>query len=140
MPMEDVPPGAKILTSTWAMKKKSNGKFRARLNCRGYEQVPGIHYDEKSIASPVVSFITIRIALILMLVGNMRGEILDVRGAFLKGTFGNGEILYMHVPQGMEHHYPGRNIVLLLLKTIYGLKQAAYRFDLSIVDCPAVGM
>ncbi|MFO0523114.1 MAG: hypothetical protein ACK515_22215, partial [bacterium] len=47
MPMEDVPPGAKILTSTWAMKKKSNGKFRARLNCRGYEQVPGIHYDEK---------------------------------------------------------------------------------------------
>jgi hypothetical protein len=29
---QDVPKGAKILTSTWAMKKKSSGKFRAHLN------------------------------------------------------------------------------------------------------------
>ena len=29
---ESIGPEAKILTSTWAMKKKSNGKFRARLN------------------------------------------------------------------------------------------------------------
>jgi hypothetical protein len=26
---EDVPANAKILTSTWAMKKKANGKYRA---------------------------------------------------------------------------------------------------------------
>ena len=127
VPKVDVPHGAKILTSTWAMKKKSNGKYRARLNCRGFEQVPGVHYDESSIASPVVSAITIRIALILMLTARWSGEILDVRGAFLKGTFGNGEILYLHVPQGMEHHYPP-NVVLHLEKTVYGLKQAAYRF------------
>jgi hypothetical protein len=46
---------ARILTSTWAMKKKSNGTFRTRLNGRGFEQVPGIHYDPKTIAAPVVS-------------------------------------------------------------------------------------
>lgn len=133
VPKDDVPPGAKILTSTWAMKKKSNGKYRARLNGRGYEQVPGMHYDESSIASPVVSFITIRVALILMLMARWSGEILDVRGAFLKGTFGNGETLYMHVPQGMEHHYPS-NMVLHLKKTIYGLKQAAYRFWIFLLS------
>jgi hypothetical protein len=133
VPQEDVPSNAKILTSTWAMKKKSNGKYRARLNCRGYEQVPGLHYDESSIASPVVSFITIRVALILMLMAKWSGEILDVRGAFLKGTFANGEILYMHIPQGMERHYkPG--IVLQLKKTIYGLKQAAYRFWIFLLS------
>jgi len=28
--------------STWAMKKKANGTFRARLNARGFEQVDGV--------------------------------------------------------------------------------------------------
>ena len=35
--LEDVPKGAKLLTTTWAMKKKSNGTYRVRLNMRGYE-------------------------------------------------------------------------------------------------------
>jgi hypothetical protein len=110
---EDIPPNAKVLTSTWAMKKKSNGKYRARLNCRGYEQIPGVHYDESSIASPVVSFITIRIVLVLMLMARWGGEILDVRGAFLKGTFGSGETLYMHVPEGMKQHYTDGTVLHL---------------------------
>jgi hypothetical protein len=33
----DVPKGAKILSSTWAMKKKADGTFRARMNARGFE-------------------------------------------------------------------------------------------------------
>ena len=41
----DLPADAKILTSTWAMKKKANGTYQARLNGRGYEQVDGIHFD-----------------------------------------------------------------------------------------------
>jgi hypothetical protein len=39
VPKSNVPQEAKVLTSTWAMKKKANGTFRARLNCRGFEQV-----------------------------------------------------------------------------------------------------
>ena len=34
-----VPPRSKILTSTWTMKKKANGTYRAHLNMRGYEQI-----------------------------------------------------------------------------------------------------
>jgi hypothetical protein len=56
----NVPADAKIWLSTWAMKKKATGTFRARLNGRGFEQVPGIHYDPKSIAAPVVCMMTIR--------------------------------------------------------------------------------
>ena len=56
---EDVPADAKVLTLTWAMKKKSNGKFRARVNARWYEQVDGIHYDDDSMAAPVVNEIKI---------------------------------------------------------------------------------
>ena len=51
----NVPKGAKMLTSIWAMKKKSNGTFRARINMRGYEQIDGDHYDSASISSPVTN-------------------------------------------------------------------------------------
>jgi hypothetical protein len=43
VPRDDILKGSKILTLTWAMKKKANGVHRARLNARGYEQVDGEH-------------------------------------------------------------------------------------------------
>ena len=125
--IEDVPPNAKILTSTWAMKQKADGTKRARINARGFEQKPGEHYNTTGVASPVVNEASIFIILILMVMGRMVGELNDVKGAFLTGTFSQGEQLYMHVPQGFEKFYPS-NVVLLLLKTIYGLKQAAYEY------------
>ena len=54
-------------------------------------------------------------------------EINDVCGAFLNGEFSQGEKLYMHVPKGFENYYPA-GVVLLLLRTIYGLKQAAFEY------------
>jgi hypothetical protein len=32
-----------LRTTTWAMKKKTSGEFRARINARGFKQVDGIH-------------------------------------------------------------------------------------------------
>jgi hypothetical protein len=84
VPKSEVPQKAKVLTSTWAMKKKANGTFRARLNCRGFEQVPGIHYDPKSIAASVVTLMTISIVFVIMVMAGWTGHVLDVRGAFLK--------------------------------------------------------
>jgi hypothetical protein len=74
-----LPTGAKILTSTWAMKKKADGTYRARLNCRGFEQVPGIHYKQNTILAPVVALMTIRITLVIMIMAGWTGQILDVR-------------------------------------------------------------
>jgi hypothetical protein len=127
VPREAVPGGNKILSSTWAMKKKANGTYRARLNARGYEQVAGRHYDENSIAAPVTSDTTIRIVLTLLLMAGWYGELLDVKGAFLHGEFEEGEQLFMEIPEGFQMYYP-MGMVLLLLKTIYGLKQAAVAF------------
>ena len=130
----DLPKGAKVLTSTWAMKKKANGTYRARVNARGYEQVDGVHYDEDTKSAPVVNGATIHIVLIMMLMSVLWiAEVLDVQGAFLYGEFLEGEVLYMKVPQGFEQYYPA-NCVLLLLKTIYGLKQAAYAFWRRLVQ------
>ena len=37
VPRSELPKSAKVMSTTWAMKKKTNGKRRGRLNARGYE-------------------------------------------------------------------------------------------------------
>ena len=59
----------------------------------------------------------------------------DVKGAFLKGDLDtNKERMFMHVPKGFEKHYPG-SVYLLLLKAIYGTKQAAIIFWKELLKC-----
>ncbi len=133
VPPESVPAGTKILTSTWAMKKKANGDYRARLNARGFEQVDGVHYDENAKAAPVVSEATIHIVLILTIMATWCTQLIDVRGAFLHGTFEKGRQVYMGIPQGFEKFYPP-NWIILLLKTLYGTKQAARAFWIKLLE------
>jgi hypothetical protein len=59
VPRDSLPKGAKVLTTTWAMKQKSNGTRRGRFNAPGYEQVDGSHYASDSIAAPVTNPITV---------------------------------------------------------------------------------
>ena len=109
------------------MKKKASGTYRARMVARGFEQIDGEHYDEHDKASPVVCEITIRIMFVLMLMAGFWAEVVDVCGAFLLGDFEPGHQIYIEVPQGFEKYYPP-GVVLLLNKTLYGLKQSAMQF------------
>jgi hypothetical protein len=77
----------------------------------------------------------IRIVLVLMIIANWVGKILDVHGAFLHGRFDYGETIHMEVLQGFERHYDPMHYVLLLLKTICGLKQSAFQFWKAILLC-----
>jgi Reverse transcriptase (RNA-dependent DNA polymerase) len=63
---------AKIITSTWAKKKKSNGVFCARLAARGFQQQDGVHYDSSNTSSPVVNDITIRIFFVLAIMAGWK--------------------------------------------------------------------
>jgi hypothetical protein len=124
---DGIPKQAKILTLTWAsMKKKANWKFCARINARGYEQIDGVHYNRHSISAPVTNNVTICIVMALWIMATWFGTIVDVKGAFLHGNFeDNQEPVYMEVPKGFNNWYYPRMHVLLLLQTLYGLKQAA---------------
>jgi hypothetical protein len=128
VPRSSLPKGAKVLTTTWAMKLKSNGTRRGRLNARGYEQVDGSHYASDSIAAPVTNPITVRIVLMLYCMNRTWiSAIIDVEGAFLQGHFANGEELYIEVPDGFHEWYEG-DVVLRMNVPLYGTKQAAYCF------------
>jgi hypothetical protein len=51
------------------------------------------HYVPNDIAAPVVSNLTIRNCFILLAITGLYAHILDMKGAFLTGNFGNGEDL-----------------------------------------------
>ena len=127
VPRGKVPMNTRIMDSTWACKKKSNGTFRARLNLRGFKQVDGEHFDSHNVSSPVANIITIHIVLALITIIGWFAVLVDVRGAFLLGEWEQEREIYMEVPQGWELLYPP-NTVLRLLKTVYGAKQSAKRF------------
>ena len=111
-------PNDKIITTTWAMKKKPNGRYRARLNARGYEQIEGVHFDENSTSAPVTNDTTIRIMLTLANLVDWSAYVIDVQGAFLNGRFEAGERLFLHIPDGFKDRY-NSNCVLKLNRTIY---------------------
>jgi hypothetical protein len=135
-----LPKGTKVIDSTWACKKKSTGKLRGRLNAHGFKQVEGVHYDGTSTHAPVTNAGTIRIVLILMIMADWQGQIVDVKGVFLHGKFKDGKVIYMKVPCGFEKFYPDE-VVLKLKKCIYGLKQATMAFWRKLLLCmKSIGM
>ena len=79
---------------------------------------------------------TIRVVLVLSVVFGWANQLVDVKGAFLCGNFQEEKPIYMKVPEGFETHYT-EGMVLKLMKTIYGLKQAARAFwqELSAALC-----
>ena len=133
---EKISSGAKPIDSTWAMKLKADGTMRARMNARGFKQIPGQHYEVDNISSPVTNTASIRIAFTLLALASLSGWVVDVKGAFLLGEFKPGDpIIYMEVPEGMTKHYPDRKkVALRLKKCLYGTKQAAKYYYNKVVD------
>jgi hypothetical protein len=102
------------------------------LIARGYDQIDGKYYDSISISSPATNDATIRIIMLLTIIFKWSAQLVDVKGAFLCGNFKDREEIYMEVPEIFEEFY-GANILLLLLQTIYGLKQSAMAFWRELV-------
>ena len=108
IPKKDLPEGAKVLSTTWACKKKADGTHRARVNTRGFEQIDGIHCDENDKAAPAVSDITIRIFMVLIVMAAWFTQVVDVNGAFLLSDFKPEHEMHIAVPQLKD----SRNAVL----------------------------
>ncbi len=127
-----VPDGVKLIDTTWAMKKKSNGTLQGSVNVRGFKQIDGQHYNGASISVPVMNAITIRIALSIMHMQGSIAHIVDIKGAFLYGVFKDGKKIYIKIPLVFKRFYSS-NTVRLMKKMLYGLKQAAMAFHQKIL-------
>ena len=122
-----VPSDQKVLPSVWAMKRKRRilsgevYKWKARLNVHGGKQELGINYWQTY--SPVVDWATIRLFLILSIINQWISIQIDFVLAFPQAPIECK--MYMEIPQGFEIIGASKGeYVLLLLKNLYGQKQA----------------
>jgi Reverse transcriptase (RNA-dependent DNA polymerase) len=58
-----IPEGQKLIGSKWVFKEKRDGRFRARLVCLGYSQIPGVDFSDNY--APVGNDVTFQIVMVL---------------------------------------------------------------------------
>ena len=121
------PADAVPITNKWVFTKKYNKegdliKYKAWLVVKGCAQRPGYDFDETF--APVVRLETIRTILALSVAEDLVIRQMDVKGAYLNGTL--NETVYMRQLEGYEDD-SGRTC--LLVKTLYGLKQAGRQWN-----------
>ena len=116
------PEGRKVVSSKWVYRVKYDAdgnisRYKARLVARGYTQVLGVDYNETF--APVTRLETLRLLFAMAVQRDWEIRQIDIKTAYLYGDL--DEEIYMEPPEGVtipEGH------VYLLVKAIYGLKQA----------------
>jgi Reverse transcriptase (RNA-dependent DNA polymerase) len=94
----ELPDNCVCVKNKWIFKVKRNGIFRAQLVACWCSQVPGIDFQES--VAPIMNDVTLRIMLIIMLVWNLKGKVVDIETAVLHGEL--KEKIYKHLPDGLE--------------------------------------
>jgi hypothetical protein len=126
-----VPPaGANLVSTKWVftIKTKADGtieRFKARLVARGFSQVHGQDYSETF--APTVRMDTLRLFLAIVALENLECSQFDIKNAFTESRL--KEKIYMSPPQGVEVK---KGFALQVLRSLYGLKQAARDWNLLI--------
>ncbi|KAE8228404.1 hypothetical protein CF326_g6666 [Tilletia indica] len=117
-----LPEGRKTVGCKWVLEVKTDSegrlqKRKARLVAKGYSQLDGIDYEETF--APVARLVSVR--LIISFAHKHRWVLisLDAKSAYLNGYL--DEEIYMDQPPGFED---GTDSVCLLIRSLYGLKQA----------------
>ena len=127
-----LPKGKNLVGNKWVFKIKRNAdntinRFKARLVAQGFSQKEGSDYHE--VFAPVARYNSIRTILSLVNTLNLDLHQMDVKTAFLNGKL--QEEIYMAQPEGcIDESNP--ELVCKLNKSLYGLKQAAYCWNIEI--------
>ena len=124
------PVGAVPIANKWVFTKKRNKegiltKYKVRLVAKGCAQRPGHDYLETH--SHVVRLETINAILAIAPMRKLHIQQMDVKGAYLNGTL--RERVYMQQPEGFMD---GTGHMCLLVKTLYGLKQARREWNIEL--------
>jgi hypothetical protein len=131
------PPEAKLFDLTWVFKVKESqdGKRRYKSRCcfRGDRQIYGIHFDETF--APVVRHKTLRALIAVSATKGLHLHNMDVETAFLYGDMDEDEHnIYVKLPEGypVPPEFEGQEVVGIIEKSIYGLKQASRLWNKNI--------
>lgn len=123
-----LPKGKNLLSGKWVFTYKLDEdgnitRFKARWVVRGFTQIEGVDFDETY--SPVTKTTTIRILVALAALLSLFIHQFDIKGAYLNAKL--EEENYMEMPHGFAKvdKDTNRSIICKLVKSLYGLHQAA---------------
>lgn len=133
---KDVPAAHNITKSRWVYKVKLNRdksieRFKSRFVVCGYSQVKGVDYTHSF--SATLRATSFRLLLALAAGEQLKLEHFDVTNAFTQSDI-DSEI-YVEPPPGfpnLQHGEGGEPMVLKLLKSLYGTKQASRMWQLKL--------
>ncbi len=120
----EIKDGIKPIKAIWSFKRKRRPdgsllKHKARLCAHGGMQVYGVNFWDTY--APVVNWISIRMMLTLAIIRDLYTTSIDFTLAFPQADIET--TIYMDIPLGCE--VPEGDYVFLLLKNVYGIRQAA---------------
>lgn len=119
----ELPAGRKAIGCRWVFEfKLQEGKppiYKGRMVAQGFSQVAGVDFTDSF--APVTKDSSVRFVAAFAAEHDMELDTMDAVRAFLNGIL--AEELYSRIPQGFTGAPHGK--VWRLLKSIYGLKQAA---------------
>ncbi|KAE8541722.1 hypothetical protein D1P53_001894 [Cryptococcus gattii VGV] len=127
----DRAPGQRVLKARWVYTRKIDGTtgkpaaYKARWVAKGFSQKSGIDYNE--VFSAVAHKDSIRVFLSLVNHLDMECDQVDIKAAFLNGDL--EETIYLEAPEGSD--IPA-NKILLLNKSLYGLRQSPRCFNKAL--------
>ena len=126
------PPGRSPIGARWVYKWKSDGfgevtKAKARLVAKGFSQKPGVDYDETFAPTPASP--SIRLLVATAVEQDFDLFHFDAEQAFVQSDLDNE--IYMRLPPGCGD-LSGK--VVLLHKSLYGLKQASRTWNKLLVS------
>jgi histone deacetylase 1/2 len=123
----NLPEGKNLLTGKWVFSYKLDEdgniiRFKARWVVRGFSQIQGEDFDKTY--SPVAKTTTIRLLIALAAIVGLYIFQFDITGAYLNALL--EEDIYVELPHGFaENDKSGNPLVCKLVKSLYGLHQAA---------------
>lgn len=122
--------GKHIITSKIILTNKYNKhgeieRRKARIVARGFNQIPGIEYNETY--SPVVKLSSLRFLIGLAVEENFKLHQMDVNTAFLNGDL--EEEIYMEKPEGIE-----RFLQEIMMEEIENEDQTMYNLAREMLD------
>jgi hypothetical protein len=141
-----VPIHQRVIGCKWVFRRKRDrtgaiSRRKSRVCAKGFAQRKGVNYNETF--SPVLLYKTLRVFLTIVAILDLELLQLDVPNAFLNAVL--TDEIFMEIPEGMKPppgveipNVPeGFKLVLMLLKSLYGIKQAPREwnaeFNASIV-------
>ena len=136
--MVNVPKDANVVGSKWVFKAKKDTsgnmvRYKARLVAQGFSQVPGVNYFDTF--APITRLASIRTVLAFTAAEHYETGQIDIKSTYLNGKLTSDEVIFMKQAPSYEEAGDEEGVkVYRLKKSLYGLKQAGYRWYQKLVE------